>query len=61
MYRTFARYARVYHRASRQYFNVLAPGSTPETVLVAEKHGAAYPVARVNLRPLRWYERLLNR
>lgn len=60
MHRTFNRYARVYHRSTGWYLNVIAPGPAPESVLVADKHNS-FPVPRASLRPLRWYERLLNR
>lgn len=61
MYRTFPRYSRVCHSASGLYLNIIAPGPTPETVLVAERNGPAFPVTRTNLRTLNWFERLLNR
>ena len=54
------RYARVYHRTRRVYGNVIAPGPTATTVMFA--HGdTTTPASRYALRPLRWYERLLNR
>lgn len=56
----FDRYERVYHRPTGWYLNVLAPGPTPESVLVADSH-ASFPASRATLRRLRWYERLLNR
>lgn len=59
-FRTFDRYQRVYHGPSQQYLNVLGPGTSGNTLLVADAH-ASFIASRDCLRPLRWYERLLNR
>lgn len=58
--RPLARYERVYHRGVGEYGNVLGPGVDPDSVLVAFDR-VAFPVSRRSTRPLRWYERLLNR
>lgn len=58
--RIFDRYQRLCFRRSSEYVNAIAPGPTPETILVAMKT-SIIPVSRSSLRPLRWYERLLNR
>lgn len=55
------RYARVYHRTRREYGHAIAPGPLPQMVLFAVTDGITTPVNRDDLRPLRWYERLLNR
>lgn len=54
------RYARVYHRTRREYGHAIAPGPVPQMVLFACGN-IVTPVSRYDLRPLRWYERLLNR
>ena len=59
-HRIFDRYQRLRQISTGDYVNAVAPGPTPETVLVAHKT-TLYPVNRSSLRPLRWYERLLNR
>jgi hypothetical protein len=59
-HRTFDRYQRLLHRATGDYVNAVAPGPTPDTILIAYKT-SLYPVSRASLRPLRWYERLLDR
>lgn len=56
------RYSRMYHRTRRTYGNAIAPGPTPELVMFAESGTAiTTPTPRRDLRPLRWYERLLDR
>lgn len=57
--RIFDRYQRL-HQRHIGYVNAIAPGPTPDTVLIAHKT-TLFPVSRSSLRPLRWYERLLNR
>jgi hypothetical protein len=59
-YRIFDRYQRLRHRSTGDYVNAVAPGPTPDTILIAHKT-TLYPASRAGLRPLRWYERLLNR
>ena len=56
----FNRYERAYHRGTRAYVTLVAPGSSRDTVL-ADDRGAVVPVYRSKLRRLRWWERLLNR
>lgn len=55
------RYSRMYHRARHVYGNAIAPGPTPDLVLFAVSDSMTTPTPRRDLRPLRWYERLLNR
>lgn len=57
--RTFDRYQRL-HQRHLGYVNAIAPGPDPATILIAHKT-TIFPVSRATLRPLRWYERLLNR
>lgn len=57
----YRRYARMYHRTRRTYGNVVAPAQTTEMVLFAETGGGITATPRRDLRPLRWYERLLDR
>ena len=57
----FDRYERVYHVVLCQYGNLLAPGSSGETVTAQFGSVPAHPVQRRHVRRLRWYERLLNR
>lgn len=58
---TLRRYARMYHRARRVYGNAIAPGPTPDLVMFAVSGTITTPTPRRELRPLRWYERLLDR
>jgi hypothetical protein len=61
--RRFDRYQRLRIRRSREYVHAIAPGPTPETIMVSMGNMMAtiLPLPRRLLRPLRWYERLLNR
>jgi hypothetical protein len=56
----FDRYERVFHRATRKYGTLIAPGPSGDTVLM-DYRGAIGPVYRHKLRRLHWWERLLNR
>ena len=60
LYRTFDRYQRLRSTVTGDYVNAIAPGPTPDTILIAHKT-TIFPISRHTLRPLRWYERLLNR
>lgn len=57
----YRRYARMFHRVRRVYGNVVAPAATPDLVLFAVSGSITTPTPRRELRPLRWYERLLDR
>lgn len=57
----FDRYERVYHPILKEYGNLIAPGTSADTVVVAFGGSPHCPVARKHLRRLYWWERLLNR
>ncbi len=56
----FNRYDRVRHRRTHEYCNVVGPGASVGIVLVASGF-MLMSVPAEYLRPVRWYERLLNR
>lgn len=60
--RRFDRYQRLRFRHRAEYVHAIAPGPTPDTIMVSmgRMMATVIPLPRRMFRPLRWYERLLN-